>query len=118
MPRIAFSRRSFLHSATIFGGMAGFLGPRRGLAASPNDRLAIACIGMGSHMCGYLLPELPKSDQQIVAICDVDQRQLDSARTIDRLGDARTYRDYRELLDKERDVDAVVVATRIIGTCR
>ena len=62
-------------------------------------------------MRGYLLPELTKIDQQIVAICDVDQRQLDSARTIDRLGDARTYRDYRELLDKERDVDAVVVAT-------
>ena len=30
-------------------------------------------------MRGYLIPELGKIDQQIVAICDVDKRQLDSA---------------------------------------
>jgi predicted dehydrogenase len=111
MIRTGWSRRRFLHTATVLGGASVVAGPRRTRAASPNDRLAIACIGMGGHMGNYLLPELAKIDQQIVAICDVDQRQLDAVRNTDQLRDARTYRDYRELLDKEADVDAVVVAT-------
>ena len=112
MSHAAWSRRRFLHSATVLGGGLAFaLTGRRVRAASPNDRLAIACIGMGGHMRGYLLPELAKIDQQIVAICDVDQRQLDAALATDQLREARTYRDYRELLAKEADVDAVVIAT-------
>lgn len=62
-------------------------------------------------MRGYLIPELSKLDQQIVAICDVDQRQLDSALKVKGLEETRTYHDYRELLDKEKGVDAVIIAT-------
>jgi predicted dehydrogenase len=111
MTHAAWSRRRFLHTATVLGGAAFSSRPMRARAASPNDRLAIACIGMGGQMRGYLLREIAKIDQPIVAICDVDQRQLDTALATDQLRDARTYRDYRDLLDKEKDVDAVVVAT-------
>jgi predicted dehydrogenase len=40
-----------------------------------------------------------------------NKRQRDSARGIKGLNDARAYHDYRELLDKETDVDAVIIAT-------
>ena len=62
-------------------------------------------------MRGYLIPELTKIDQQIVAICDVDKRQRDSAIQVKELANARVYHDYRELLDKETGVDAVIIAT-------
>lgn len=62
-------------------------------------------------MRGYLIPELTKLDQQIVAICDVDKRQRDSALQVKGLSEARAYHDYRELLDKESGVDAVIIAT-------
>lgn len=78
---------------------------------SPNERLQFACIGMGGQMRGYLIPELFKLDQRIVAICDVDKRQRDSALQVKGLEDARAYHDYRELLDKEKGVDAVIIAT-------
>ncbi len=57
-------------------------------------------------MRGYLIPELGKIDQQIVAICDVDKRQLDSALQIKGLTHAKPYHDYRELLDKESGLPA------------
>lgn len=39
-------------------------------------------------MRGYLVPELNKLDQTVVAICDVDQRQLDSALQLNELKQA------------------------------
>lgn len=78
---------------------------------SPNERLSFACIGMGGQMRGYLVPEINKLDQSVVAICDVDQRQLDSALQVNELKQARPYRDYRDLLDKESGVDAVIIGT-------
>jgi predicted dehydrogenase len=105
------SRRRFLQTATtIGGGLIASRTPRLGAAPAAKP-LSIACIGMGGQMRGYLLPELAKVDQQVVAICDVDQRQLDAARGLERLANAKAYRDYRELLDKEPEVDAVVIGT-------
>ena len=64
-------------------------------------------------MRSYLLPELDKINlvQHIVAICDVDKRLRDSALQIKGLTNARVYHDYRELLDKETAIDAVLIAT-------
>ena len=106
------SRRRFVQSAAAVGIGVPTILPSRVLAApSPNERLSFACIGMGGQMRNYLVPELGKIDQQIVAICDVDQRQVDSAVKAKGLTQARTYHDYRELLEKETGVDAVIVAT-------
>lgn len=106
------SRRHFIQSAAAIGiGLPNILPSRAFGAPSPNERLSFACIGMGGQMRGYLMPELAKIDQQIVAICDVDKRQRDSALQAKGMAEARTYHDYRELLDKEQDVDAVIIAT-------
>ncbi|MEI6538635.1 MAG: Gfo/Idh/MocA family oxidoreductase, partial [Planctomycetota bacterium] len=106
------SRRRFVETAAAIGiGLPTML-PLRSLAGqSPNERLSFACIGMGGQMRGYLIPELAKLEQQIVAICDVDKRQRESALEIKGLSQARAYHDYRDLLDKETGVDAVIIAT-------
>ena len=104
------SRRRFVQTAAAIG--FPMILPSGILAGqSPNNKLSFACIGMGGQMRGYLIPELAKIDQQIVAICDVDKRQRDSAKQIKGLSDVREYHDYRELLDKESGVDAVIIAT-------
>ena len=106
------SRRRFVETAAAIGiGLPTML-PLRSLAGqSPNERLSFACIGMGGQMRGYLIPELAKLEQQIVAICDVDKQQRESALEIKGLSQARAYHDYRDLLDKETGVDAVIIAT-------
>lgn len=106
-----YSRRQFLEATTALGGLttAGVIPQAR--AATKNGRLAIAAIGMGGQMMNYLVKELEKLDQDIVAICDVDRRQLIAAAGHKRLAKAQAYSDYRELLEKERDVDAIVIGT-------
>lgn len=103
-----FNRRRFLATGTALGGLA--VTARHGRAASEGPP-TIACIGMGGQMMGYLLKELGKLECRIAAICDVDRRQLDSASKQAALHASRHYVDYRELLDREKDVDAVVIAT-------
>ncbi len=106
------SRRRFVQSAAAVGiGLPTILPSGILAGPSPNERLSFACIGMGGQMRGYLIPELGKIDQQIVAICDVDQRQRESALQVKGLTNAKAYHDYRELLDKETGVDAVIIAT-------
>ena len=106
------SRRRFVQSAAAIGISAPTILPSHVWAGpSPNEKLTFACIGMGGQMRGYLLPELKKIDQQVVAICDVDQRQIAEAQKLEGLADASVYRDYRELLDKESGVDAIVIGT-------
>jgi predicted dehydrogenase len=47
--------------------------------------------------------------ENIVALCDVDPGY--AARTVQRYSNAKVYVDFREMLDKQKDLDAVVVAT-------
>lgn len=105
------TRRNFVQSAALGISLPCLLPSRPLFAQSPNEQLNFACIGMGGQMRGYLIPELSKLDQRIVAICDVDKRQRDSALQIKGLDEAKAYHDYRDLLDKESGVDAVIIAT-------
>jgi len=103
------SRRRFLEAATAVGGLAVSGGQPR--AAGRDGRPTIACIGMGGQMMNYLVKELAKVDQEIVAVCDVDRGRLAAAKATEKLAAARPYTDYRELLDREPDVNAVVIGT-------
>ena len=105
------SRRRFAQTAAAGLGLPVILPSGLLASQSPNEKLSFACIGMGGQMRGYLVPELNKLDQTVVAICDVDQRQLDSALQVNELKQARPYRDYRDLLDKESGVDAIIIGT-------
>jgi predicted dehydrogenase len=73
---------------------------------APSEKLNIAGIGVGG-MGAADLREM--EGEQIVALCDVDAKQ--AAGTFARYPQARQYRDFREMLSQEKDLDAVVVAT-------
>ena len=77
-----------------------------------NSKLNIACIGLGGQMHS-LLKELIAFDQNIVAICDLDANRMAETRKIfdPALAKSKGYKDYRELLEREKSVDAVVIAT-------
>lgn len=105
------TRRRFVQASAASLGLPLLLPAGSRQTRRPARQMTFACIGMGGQMHGYLVPELRKIDQQIVAICDVDQRQLESARKLDGVSQARLYRDYRELLDQETGVDGVIIAT-------
>ncbi|MCY2993607.1 MAG: Gfo/Idh/MocA family oxidoreductase [Planctomycetota bacterium] len=103
------SRRDFLcrSAATIatFTVLPGSVLGRDG-QKSPSERLNIAGVGVGG-MGSHNLKQC--SAENIVALCDVDQ--VYAANTFKAYPQAKIYRDFRELLDKQKDIDAVIVAT-------
>lgn len=72
-----------------------------------SKRVAVGCIGVG----GRGLQDLKNvaRDNEIVAICDVDANHLAKAAAL--FPNARQYKDFRELLEKESTLDGVVIST-------
>jgi predicted dehydrogenase len=73
----------------------------------PSRKLNIAGVGVGG-MGRNNLKQCAK-ENNIVALCDVDQDY--AAKTYKDYPDAKHYVDFREMLDKQKDIDAVVIAT-------
>ena len=97
------SRRSMLGlSAAALAGCATGGAKSR---VSANEKLNIACVGVGGQGQSDLRAVM---HENIVALCDVDSvRAADSFRN---LPDVPKYNDYRVMLEKQKDIDAVVIA--------
>jgi predicted dehydrogenase len=73
----------------------------------PSEKLNIAGIGVGGQGAGDIDNV---SSENIVALCDVDQEKAGG--TFKKFPNAKVYRDYRQMLEKEnKNIDAVVIAT-------
>ena len=101
------NRRDMLKTSAAVG--AGFwLGAaRKAHSASPNEKLNIACIGVGgrggANVGGV-------SGENIVALCDVDEKR--AGRKFQSFEKARKYQDFRKMLDEmDKVIDAVVIST-------
>jgi predicted dehydrogenase len=109
-PASRISRRRFLSGgATAITALTVVPSHVLGLggAASPNNKLNIACIGVGGRGGDNVRGV---SSENIVALCDVDSRQ--AAKTFERFPNAKRFQDYRRMLDQvSREIDAVVVST-------
>lgn len=107
-----FSRRKFIRN-TALAGAGFFIIPRhvmgRGFIA-PSDKLNIAGIGVGGKGNSDLL-EFAKSPRvNIVALCDVDDREAKRSR--EKFPNAPYYKDFRQMLEKEKNnIDAVSIST-------
>ncbi len=80
--------------------------------ASPFSRAAPLPIGLiGAGRQGRaILTELQKlTAAQVVAVCDTDDSRLQSG--LRRTQNAEGFADYRQMLDKKKDVQAVIIAT-------
>ena len=110
----ALSRRRFLKSSSL--AVAGFyIVPRHVLGGkgfiAPSDKLNIAAIGAGGKGMVNLTNSFNNGTDNIVALCDVDDRQASAAR--EKWPKAKYYQDYRRLLQRReaRGIDAVIVST-------
>jgi predicted dehydrogenase len=110
MQRSTTNRRDFFKASAAFGAGLWVVGSRAGLRGDTlNDRVNVAIIGVGGRGNAHV-EGMPKAGGTIVALCDVDERQMRSAR--ERHPDAKAYRDFRKMLDEiHKDIDAVAVAT-------
>lgn len=103
------SRRTFVKTAGLALGVGFHVGclPRRKRSWAPNEKLNIAAIGTQNRAANDILAV---ASENIVALCDVDSNYL--AQAAAKYPAARTYRDFRVMLEKEAEkIDAVVVGT-------
>lgn len=99
------TRRTFLASSALAAAAIGTGRlPAHGIPGA-NDRLNVGVIGVGGRGAGNLEAV---ASENIVALCDVEADRLGAAAS--RHPGAKTYADYRQLLEQS-DLDAVVVAT-------
>jgi predicted dehydrogenase len=156
------TRREFLEGSVVAaaaftnlpGRVAGAWGARGGVG--PNDKIAIACIGVGAQGTRVMMDFLRMPDVQVVAVCDVNRESSDysewgegelvgkerrllndaawgsdwkgpvcgreparrlvdayygKTRKLSGYAGCAAYNDFRELLEKEKNLDAVVVCT-------
>lgn len=104
------TRRSYLKSTAATAGALTILpaGLARGYAA--NEKVNVGIIGSGGRGGANLHGVAAQKDAvNVAALCDVDRGRLDGAAR--RFPDAKRYVDFRELLDSEKNLDAVVVST-------
>lgn len=103
------NRRTFI--ATTATSVAGFsIIPARAVSGlghiAPSDKLNIAGIGIGGK--GKVnLKNMP--GQNMVALCDVDWKYAKPV--FDTYPKAKKWKDFRQMLEKQKDIDAVVIAT-------
>ena len=103
------SRRGFIGTtATALAGLS--VVPSYAVSglghAAPSDKLNIAGIGIGGK--GKVnLRNMP--GQNIVALCDVDWDY--AAPVFDTYPKAKKWKDFRKMLDEQKDIEAVVIAT-------
>ncbi len=77
-------------------------------ATPPSDSVNVALIGLGA-MGNANMRTLTRTDANIIALCDADTAMTDRIQKY--APGATVYKDYRRLLEKEKNVDAVVVST-------
>lgn len=108
------TRREFLKSSSAAAAVAfAWPGGAKAASRSANEKLQIACIGTANRALADI--DGVRSED-IVALCDVDkvflERTIKGTEKQPGFPDARTYEDYREMIEAEGDkIDAVVVGT-------
>ncbi|MFO1438124.1 MAG: Gfo/Idh/MocA family oxidoreductase [Verrucomicrobiaceae bacterium] len=115
------NRRSFFKHTAAYISAPAILSAR-----SPNSMFQVASIGVGGMGGNTMMSVLQHPKVRIVGMCDVDaktlalatkgmssrRKELQDPAAKERLGDAATFRDYREMIAKLGDsVDAVTIGT-------
>jgi predicted dehydrogenase len=98
------SRRNFI--GKVATGLAGTFAGSNVLGA--NDRIRLGIIGPGDRGVQLMREALACANTEFAGIADIYTRRLENARQL--APAAKTYLDYRHLLD-DKSVDAVIVAT-------
>jgi predicted dehydrogenase len=105
------SRRGFIETSSM--ALAGLtIIPSHAVSGlghtAPSDKLNIAGVGIAGM--GRVNIENVAKTENIAALCDVDWREP-TMKIFKTYPGAKQYKDYRVMLDKQKDIDAVIIAT-------
>ncbi|MGB1634776.1 MAG: Gfo/Idh/MocA family protein [Flavobacteriaceae bacterium] len=107
-------RRDFVKSSIAASSI--FIVPRHVLGGlgytAPSDQLGLAAIGAGGKGAGDIRNASVDGRERVVALCDVDSSGGNGiSRSIKKFSDAQFYDNFKKMLDKEKDIEAVTIST-------
>ncbi|HUP78616.1 MAG TPA: Gfo/Idh/MocA family oxidoreductase, partial [Pirellula sp.] len=105
------TRRQFIqNSSVVSAGYFVAAGARTALSTSPNEKLNVACIGIGGK--GGSDSENAAKFGNIIAMCDIDRDRLDAKAKGKEFSSAEKFTDFRELFAKYgKNLDIVTIST-------
>src|SRR5919206_2201178 len=97
-PSNSLTRRQFLRRTGLAAGAATLAFPYVGRVLGANDRINVACIGVGGKGDSDS-SDAANCGANIVAICDVDQNTLDkkAKQFAEKCPDLKKFNDYRKM---------------------
>ena len=110
-------RRNFVKNIAITGAGLGILNPASVFASKADSKVRLAIIGTGLRGQNHLWNALQRPDVDVIAMCDIDEHMLQSAREIvtksgkpmPKIYTGDPYA-YQKLL-QEKDLQAILIAT-------
>jgi len=105
------NRRSFLKSAAFAGAAISMSAASYSRVYGANERLGIASIGTGGKGWSDLNGVAASPNVDVIALCDIDSSKQHLGQAAVKYSSARTYDDWRKLLDESKDIDGVLVST-------
>jgi predicted dehydrogenase len=114
MTTTASSRRSFLKRTAALTALSGFPFLRAGAqgAASPNEKINLACCGIGNRGADVVNGLFSTGLCNVVALCDTDMEAKHTEKILKKFPGVPRFKDFRQMLDKMGgQIDAVTAGT-------
>ena len=107
-------RRDFVKNSLVASSI--FIVPRHVLGGvgytAPSDKLALAAIGTGGKGSSDIMNASVRGRERVISLCDVDTSGKNRiSRVTKKFTEAKFYDNFKEMLDTEKDIDAVTIST-------
>ena len=104
-------RRAFL-KGVLATGAASLFGPHLLMSAGANNKVNLACIGIGNRGAEDIAMFHKTGMVNFVALCDTDMGAPHTQKALKLLPDVPRFQDFRKMFDKMgKDIDAVCIGT-------
>ncbi len=105
------NRRSLVKSGLLAGAAITLSAIQYSRVLGANSRLGIASIGTGGKGWSDLNGVAASPEVQVIALCNIDSTAPHLGQAAEKYPAARTYEDWRKLLDDSKDIHGVLVST-------
>lgn len=106
-----FSRRQVLKSLAVAGAAVALPAVSYSRVLGANERLRVGSVGTGGKGWSDLVGVAASPAVEVTALCDIDSSAPHLGRAAEKYPAAKTYVDWRKLLDNAGSVDGVIVST-------
>ncbi len=105
------SRRQFLQHSLAAGAAVSWSAASWSRVYGANSKVRLASVGTGGKGWSDLVATAASPNAEVTALCDIDESKDFLGRAAEKYPQAKTYTDWRKLLENDKSFDAIIVST-------